>query len=342
MRVSFVCSIVCAVAAISWPTDVRAQENVADREAAAAQQLMRDGDIAGACGRFELSRAALAEETPAPAIDRETAVRLALADCRERNRELAVAWLEFSAIEAMVGTSPSRTAKVRGKTAEKRRRALEPRLTWLTIKVGTSLDGMVITRGDRDVPTTDWNVALPLDPGEHVISVSAPGHNAWTTKISLTAAGERQTVEVPALEARPALLPDKPVEPAKLPEVPERGQPASAGGSNRRWIGLGIGVAALAAGGGAVGLELSARSSYDASAAEPDDARQDELYEQAVRKRYLAQGLAGAAVAGAGVAVWLWLSAPASTSSSVTAERSVRAAPVVSADHVGAALIGSF
>lgn len=341
MRLTLAFSIVLAVAALSWPMDARAQENVADREAAAAQQLMRDGDIAGACGRFELSRAALAEETPAPAIDRETAVRLALADCRERNRELAVAWLEFSAIEAMVQTSPSRTAKVRGKTAEKRRRALEPRLTWLTIKVGASLDGMVITRGDRDVPATDWNLALPLDPGDHVISVTAPGHSAWTTKVSLSAAGERQTVEVPALQAKAAAVPEKPVEPAKLPEVPEREEPAATDGGNRRWIALGVGVAALAAGGGAIGLELSARSSYDASAAEPDDARQDELYEAAVSKRYLAQGLAGAAVAGAGVAVWLWLSAPSSSSDSA-AERTVRAAPVVSADHVGAALIGSF
>lgn len=310
-----------------------ADENAADREAAAAQQLLRAGDIPAACARFEAALTALAEESPPPTLDRDTAVRLAHADCRERNGELAAAWRAFGAIEELTRGASSRTLKVRGKTAVTRRRALEPRLSWLTISVGTTLDGMVVTRGERDVPAAEWNVALPVDPGEHTISVSAPGHNAWTTKVALTAAGERQTISVPALEQLPREPPVERPKPEPVVEVPaEPARPAARSG--RRWIVLGVGVAALAAGGGALGLELAARRDYDASTREPDDARQGSLFDAAVQKRYLAQGLAGVAVAGAGVAVWLWLSSPD--------ERAVHAAPVVGSDHVGAAVVGRF
>ena len=76
----------------------------------------------------------------------------------------------------------------------------------------------------------------------------------------------------------------------------------------RRKIALALGATALASLGVAGAFELSSRSTYAASKLEPDDARQENLYQSANRKYELAQGFAIGAGAVAVAATVLWFS----------------------------------
>ena len=89
-------------------------------------------------------------------------------------------------------------------------------------------------------------------------------------------------------------------------------QPSPATGSDSfhqrsKVLSLALGGAALGLAGSALGFELWARSTYDKSKHEPDDARQDSLWHSANTRRYVAEGLGVAGIACAGVAVWLYL-----------------------------------
>jgi hypothetical protein len=95
-------------------------------------------------------------------------------------------------------------------------------------------------------------------------------------------------------------------------------------------------VGGLALIGAAVGLELSARSTYDDAKAEvTDQAKRDSLESSANTKRYLSEGLAVGGIAAAGVAVWLFVRSKNEDKTEV-ASRHVVVSPT------GIALVGSF
>ena len=106
---------------------------------------------------------------------------------------------------------------------------------------------------------------------------------------------------------------------------------------------LALGGAALGLVGGAVGFELWARSTYDQSKREPDNAKQDSLWHSANTKRYVAEGLGVAGIACAGTAIWLYLrnGDPEATSTTRQSSR-LFLAPVVGSDRAGLALAGRY
>ena len=95
--------------------------------------------------------------------------------------------------------------------------------------------------------------------------------------------------------------------------------------------------------GGALGFELSARSTYDKSKTEEDDKKQDDLYSSANTKRHVAMGFGAASVVCAGAAVWFYLRGGTSeaTSTSIQARRLILE-PIVGSDHAGLVLTGQY
>ena len=106
---------------------------------------------------------------------------------------------------------------------------------------------------------------------------------------------------------------------------------------------LALGGAALALGGIAIGFELSARSTYDKSKDEADDAKQKSLYDSANSRRHVAMGLGAAGLACAGAAVWLYVRGTftETTSTSIQARR-LLLEPIVGSNHAGLALTGQY
>ncbi|HEY4156882.1 MAG TPA: hypothetical protein VGM29_02250 [Polyangiaceae bacterium] len=219
-----------------------------------AKRLLTKGDWQGACekfaGSFELD----------PAVS--TLVKIA--KCREHEGKLASAWYEYQ-----------RALKLNRELAssELRRQELEhfiggevdkllPRVPKLRVVLDAPPAGVELTR-DGKLMTLDESI--PVDPGEHVLVVSAPGYAVQTQTVSLSAG---QTLSVPfKLDALPpAIAPANPgaPPPASPPVLPPTSPapgsaapvpspqshaiaaPAHSAQRDTGWILLGVGAAGLA------------------------------------------------------------------------------------------------
>jgi hypothetical protein len=200
------------------------------------------GNLAAACPKFQASQDA----------DPKTSTLLNLASCYEKNGQTASAWGAFREAEGLARKAARSDWET---TARARAEALEPKLVRLTITVPepSRVRGLGITRDGARLATGEWGVAIPVDPGEHVVAASAEGRVAWETRTSI-----RETsgsVVVPVLEALPSTEPAQHVE--ERPTTPTGWwTPLRTAGV----VAAGVGVAALATGGV---LALVAKGKYD-------------------------------------------------------------------------------
>ena len=268
--------------------------NVLDRADALfkeAKQLRDAGRYPEACPLFAES------QSLAPAIG----VTLYLADCYQRTGRPASARAKF--LEALKLAREKNDA--RADMALARARELEGKLSRMTVAVSSKappgsevrVDGVVIERNS-------WNVALAVDPVDHVVTLSVPGHapqtvtahvasdsppilvrfdEAWgpgvATHPPLTA--ESRPPQPPALPS-PAVPPTAPAIPAPAareptaveqpkvpapmaatPPVPAKSTSLTAAEKRRaaEWYLLGVGVAGVAVGGGALEIKNDSMSS---------------------------------------------------------------------------------
>jgi tetratricopeptide (TPR) repeat protein len=124
---------------------------------------------------------------------------LNLALCHEEEGKLATAKLDYD--EALV-MAVRDGRKDRQRIARARLLALEPSIPRLRVAVGAAsdteglevkLDGLILRRAA-------WGLAAPVDPGAHVVEVTAPNRTPWSTSILLEAS-QRKTVDVPPLSS---------------------------------------------------------------------------------------------------------------------------------------------
>lgn len=328
--------ILILLLALAFPVTAHAQS------AAEAEKLFKDGKrlmgekkYAEACAAFEASQK----------IDPLASTLLNLANCREKNGEIATAWSLF--LEAERLTRGDKKQKAMGKTAKQRAGKLESRVSYLIINVPdeSRVDGLEITRNGEPVDELTWNRALPVDGGIYVIAGKAPGHEAWSTQVTVEAEKDKQSVDVPKFKSIPVVRddpkqpPDPDVEPDDPIERPER--PGSPGMSGKRKAAIGVGVLGVVALGVAGYFELDARSLYDESLTEPDDTRQDQLFDDAVARRKLAIGTAIGGGVCVGVAAFLWFTGGAGGRDESDAQ-GLRVLPTAGPDGFGLAFSGGF
>lgn len=228
---------------------------------ARAQQLFESalkdaesGDFAHACPKFLASQAA----------DPKASTLLNLANCYEKNNQPASAWGAFREAESLARKTNHADWEANAKA---RAAALEPTLKHLTVAVGdaSKVPGLVVSRDGAKLETGEWGVAIPVDPGEHVIAASADGYISIEKKLEVK--DSDATFEVPLLEK----LPPPPAEPVPVFKLP-KGFPSERPAAKTHWSTMEI-VGVTAAGVGAVGvavgglLALVAASNYDAAAA---------------------------------------------------------------------------
>jgi hypothetical protein len=94
---------------------------------------------------------------------------------------------------------------------------------------------------------------MPIDPGDHVIRVTAPGKRAWSHELKVPAVARTFSVNVPALEDEPlAAEAAAPAAEVKTESVTADVGPTPDEGSNGQvvtaWVVGGVGVAALLGG----------------------------------------------------------------------------------------------
>jgi hypothetical protein len=164
-------------------------------DAAAAQALFDEARALMARGRYAAACPKLAESQR---LDPGGGTLLNLALCHEKQGLTASAWSEFK--EALgVARRDRRADRIR--LAEKHIGLLEPRLARLTVVVpeAARLRGLRIARDGVRLRSALWGTALPVDPGDHVVVASAPGHDDKKLTVTVRAAGARHEVVIPAL-----------------------------------------------------------------------------------------------------------------------------------------------
>jgi hypothetical protein len=308
-----------AVAALAIAVPV--ERAGADPRIAKADQLFAEGkalfdtNLGQACDKFEESL----RYNPA-AIG--TLLNVAL--CDEKLGRIASAVAKF--------TEARDRAKEQGlaqhvRAAEQHIVALEADVPHLSIKLTEALPDTRVLIGDR-VIALDETGNIPVDPGEVVVTISAPARLPYHTKLVIERTEHREIV-IPALARSVTVT------------------------SSRRRIGQITTFAGGAAVGTALGLGLYARHLYRAQFGHemPGDGRcNDDLecerngLKQTQRARTLANvatvvGIAGLAVAGVGA--YLWFRAPSRTPADA-ADRKLTVVPTVAPDGVGVAALGRF
>lgn len=262
-------------------------------------RLMATGEYGKACDAFEGSNR----------IEPRAGTLIRLGDCREKNNQFASAWSAYSDALSRVKDPKKR------EIAQAKVSALEPRLSFLTISVPdeSRVTGLAITRNGKPVDKVLWNRGAPVDGGEYVIAGRAPGHEEWSTKVTVKPEGDKVAVEVPRFKELAVLTPppvggvdvfddDGPTGPIDEPSAL----------TARRKIALGVagaGVVALVGaailGTQAKGLEEEAHAACDMVVC-VDFAEANEALDEARGKARLANlGYGVAVAAGAGAAV-LW------------------------------------
>lgn len=206
---------------------------------AAAEALFQEGrklseakKYGDACPKF------LASYKLAPAVG----TLLNLADCYEKNGQIASAWARF---HEAIALSQRLGRADREKVARERAEKLEPRLARLTIEArdkeaDVRLDGNPVDAAVLGTP-------LPVDPGKHTIAASAPGKLPYETTIDVSDKDRAPRVMVPKLEDEPSARHDEPAGPHVETPPAEEG-----GGSTQKTIGIAVSAV------GVVGLGVGA------------------------------------------------------------------------------------
>jgi hypothetical protein len=243
--------VVCLLAVLLVPTAALAQATDPSQKAAAqvlfdeGRKLVTEGNFAEACGKFAESQK----------LDASPATLLNLGSCWEKAGRTASAWATYREAESSAAATGRQDYSA---AARRHAERLEIKLVRLSIKAPDVPEGLTVRRDGILVARAEWGVEVPVDPGAHSVTASAPGFKDWTSTVSLTDDGARAAVVVPALEpmesgptrAEPPPTPP----PSPRTESAERSTPPPSGtsesGSPIRLIGaivFGAGIAGLGA-----------------------------------------------------------------------------------------------
>ncbi|MEZ4294574.1 MAG: hypothetical protein R3B70_06335 [Polyangiaceae bacterium] len=225
------------------------EKNLAETLFQKGRDLMEAGNLKGACPKLAESQK----------LDPASGTLLYLAECYRRAGQTATAWRTLHDVRALA-QKDGRAERIDVARAEIAR--LEKDLSYLTVNVSseaTAVSELTVECDGTAIHAAAFGVAVPVDPGTHKIIVQAPGYKMVIRDVVVQAGGDRQTVDVSALERLP-----------KLPEPPSTGTPRSSAapvipppvdsGKPLRTAGLavgGVGLGALAIGAVLGGLAAS-------------------------------------------------------------------------------------
>ena len=216
---------------------------------------------------------------------------LNIAICEKEIGLLATAMQHFQEVLPQLTAGDPRIAIVKKNIAE-----LEPRLPHVRISLaGSALPGSEVTFDGAAVAPSALGTDIPVDPGDHVVIVTAPGRPDRRYEVKVEE-GKKMALEVEPGAAPPPPAPVKPDEPRSM--------------DGRRlggFIAGGIGLAGLAAGSVTGAIALSDHSDVEGKCPTHRGCSQDVL-DQASRGKSLSIVSTVAFAAGAvGVGVGLYI-----------------------------------
>jgi hypothetical protein len=195
---------------------------------AAARALFEDGralmdqkKYAEACAKFEGSQK----------IGAKASTALNLGVCYDKLEKFATAWSTFGTAAALAKREGH---SEREKFAREQVTAMEAKLSHLTINVGTTVEGLEVMLNDKPFIVAMFGTAMPIDPGTHRLSATAPGKKRWSKEIVVPKEKADITETIPMLEDDemvPVPTPTPSGEPVPVPTPTPTPTPAPATGS---------------------------------------------------------------------------------------------------------------
>lgn len=295
-------------------------------EAATAQVLFDEAKKLAAAGQYAVACPKFVESQR---LDPSGGTILHLAICHSSEGKTATAWTEFNEAVSIARRDgrADREQAAKGYLA-----TLTPKLSTLTIALSPEAKAQAATvqRSGTKLSDAQLGIAIPLDPGEHEVTASAPGKRPWSAKIKLEPAGGTQVLTIPGLapgDDPPASAVITPAVGTPAPHADDlrpAAPPVDGGSADRRapqrtvgWVVGGVGIVGLGVGG--VFL-LSAVSSADkrneaAAAGDAEGSRSHHEDAKSAQKLGLVVGGVGLVALGAGVV--LVLTAPSKTTTAV-------------------------
>jgi hypothetical protein len=158
------------------------------RDPIAAEALFRDARRLITEGKFAEACPKLAESER---LDPASGTVLNLAECQEKLGSLATAWENWHKALDQLPVGDERIP-----LAEQHAAALEPRLPHLQLYLAPNAPPDTYVRRDGvELHDASFNIPLPVDPGDHVLTFLAEGHSPVTQKVTLAEA-QSLSVEV--------------------------------------------------------------------------------------------------------------------------------------------------
>ena len=254
------------------------------------KRLLAEGDAARACPKLAASLQ----------LDEGVGTLLALGDCYERQNRTASAWATYREAAALATKQGDR----REALARERVARLEPALARLVVEAPRRRNGGLVTLDGKPLPGEALGIAMPVDPGLHVVEIVGPGPAHWRREVHADAGDAPVRVTLP--ETSPA-----------SPNAPQPSRPWGWA----QYTGVSVAAAGLVAGAVAAGLAVDARSRYDGLLASGECSRANlcsapglAAYDRALSQQSVALGLGiGAAVAvAAGAGLYFLVPRPVS------------------------------
>ena len=331
-------AVTSVIGMLAHTAPVRAQSAEAEAMFSEGDALMKQGKLPQACDAFEASNR----------LEARAGTLIRLGECREKNHQLASAWSAYK--DALTRVKDAKKKAI----ATDRVAQIEPKLSYLTVSVpdDSRVEGLALTRNGQPLDPALWNRAVPVNGGEYAIGGRAPGHEEWTTTVTVPSESGKVSVEVPKFKELGKLVPPPggPVVPAKRDVKSPEGDAGSDRGPSAPWTArrkVAIGAGGVAVVGLAAGIVLGVQAKgkqSDAHALCPDrqtpcaGADQAESLISTAQGRALganvAFGVAGAAVIVAGV---LWF-----TGAPERPSRGVAIVPSVASDTAQLTVMGRF
>ena len=227
---------------------VQASADGPTSNAAVAQRLYDEAKAAMSAEHYAQACAMFAESHRLDPATGGTLLNLAV--CHEKQGKVATASAEFEEAAALArhfGRSD------REELARSHLDALRPHVSTLALSISdtANVPGLALTLDGVEIGRAAWG-GIPVDPGEHVVDVTAPGKVPSTLHVTIGTDKEMRTISIAALAdtPQPVVAPPTAPPPAPRPAALSPSPPNDGTGSRRTsgFIVAGLGVAATGIG----------------------------------------------------------------------------------------------
>lgn len=329
-------------AALAQPSSADSATKARDPAAAEAlykrgRELLNAGNWAEACAKFDASMS----------LNPAASTMLNIASCHEHDGRLSEALMDYKrALQLNQDTLGDGRKKALEGVAQKGIDSLEPRLAKIRITIKDAPSGLLVKRDGKEIPLAMLGEEVPVDPGAHEISASAPGYQTETRSITLKEGGA-EAIELSlskgAATSGPAA--QDPVEAPPASSAPDNSTSGSGGAPVWAWIAGGAGIALVGAGAAFRIDEASAEKALVDHCGEEllcdRSAGYDPAGDNARKNRDFALfiGLSAAGAVGIGAAI---IGIVRGSSSKKATNSAVIVAPIATPTARGVALSGAF